>query len=60
MPLSLPCPRRYLLEEMVPELEALEERGYFSRDEIRAIVQRRQDFEYALKRMAARKEDYLR
>ncbi|KAI3438077.1 hypothetical protein D9Q98_000519 [Chlorella vulgaris] len=51
---------RYLLEEMVPELEALEQRGYFSRSEIRAIVQKRQDFEYALKRMAARKEDYLR
>jgi U3 small nucleolar RNA-associated protein 6 len=45
---------------MVPELEALEERGYFSRGEIRAIVQKRQDFEYALKRTAARKEDYLR
>ncbi|KAL4452190.1 hypothetical protein ABPG75_007852 [Micractinium tetrahymenae] len=51
---------RYLMEEMVPELEALEERGYFSRAEIRAIVQRRQDFEYALKRMAALKQDYLR
>lgn len=48
------------MEEMVPELEALEERGYFSRAEIRAIVQRRQDFEYALKRMAALKQDYLR
>lgn len=44
----------------MPELEALEQRGYFSRSEIRAIVQKRQDFEYALKRMAARKEDYLR
>lgn len=51
---------RYLLEEMVPELEALEERGYFSRGEIRAIVQRRQDFEYALKRMATLKEDFVR
>lgn len=53
-------PRRYLLEEMVPELEALEARGYFSRTEIRSIVQRRQEFEYALKRMAALKGDYLR
>ena len=45
---------------MVPELEALEARGYFSRAEIRSIVQRRQEFEYALKRMAALKGDYLR
>ena len=33
---------RYLLEEMVPELEALEQRGYFSRQEIKAVVQKRQ------------------
>lgn len=51
---------RYLMERMVPELEALEDRGYFSRVEIRAIVQKRQDFEYALKRKAAIKRDYLR
>ncbi|PRW57423.1 U3 small nucleolar RNA-associated 6-like protein [Chlorella sorokiniana] len=51
---------RYLLEEMVPELEALEQRGYFSRQEIKAVVQKRQDFEYALKRKAAMREDYLR
>lgn len=44
----------------MPELEALEARGYFSRGEIKAVVQRRQDFEYAFKRMAARREDYLR
>ena len=48
------------MEEMVPELEDLQARGYCSRGEIRRIVQRRQDFEYALKRMAAVKEDYLR
>jgi U3 small nucleolar RNA-associated protein 6 len=45
---------------MVPELEAMEARGYFSRGEVRAIVRRRQDFEYALKRLSARKDDYLR
>ena len=44
----------------MPELEALEQRGYFSRGEIRMIVRKRQDFEYALKRMAAIKADYLR
>lgn len=52
--------RRYLLEEMVPELEDMEQRGYFSKREIKQIVQKRQDFEYSLKRRAALKEDYLR
>ncbi|GAB4819004.1 hypothetical protein N2152v2_006050 [Parachlorella kessleri] len=51
---------RYLLEEMVPELEDMEQRGYFSRHEIKQIVQKRQDFEYSLKRRAGLKEDYLR
>ena len=51
---------RYLMEEMLPELEALESKGFFDRAEIKAIVQRRQDFEYALKRRAAMKRDYLR
>lgn len=45
---------------MVPELEDLEQRGYFSRSEIKQVVQKRQDFEYNLKRRAALKEDYLR
>ena len=44
----------------MPELEDLQARGYFDRGEVKRIVQRRQDFEYALKRMAAVKEDYLR
>jgi U3 small nucleolar RNA-associated protein 6 len=51
---------RYLLEEMVPELEDLERRGYFSRPEIRQIVAKRQEFEYALKRRASVQADYLR
>lgn len=51
---------RRLLEEMVPELEDLEKRGYFSKTEIKQIVQRRQDFEYALRRRAALKSDFLR
>lgn len=51
---------RYLLEEMVPELEDLEQRGYFSRAEIKQIVRKREDFEYSLKRRAALKEDYGR
>ena len=34
---------RSLLEEMVPELEDLERRGYFSRSEIRQVVAKRQE-----------------
>lgn len=51
---------RRLLEEMVPELEDLEERGYFSKSEIKGIVKKRQNFEYALRRRAALKIDYAR
>jgi U3 small nucleolar RNA-associated protein 6 len=48
------------MEEMVPELEDLEKRGYFAREEIKQIAQRRMDFEYALKRRAALVSDFLR
>jgi U3 small nucleolar RNA-associated protein 6 len=51
---------RRVLEEMVPELEDLEERGYFNKNEIKQIVQKRQDFEYNLRRRAALKADFLR
>ena len=52
--------RRYHAEEMVPELEDLEKRGFFSRDELRRIAGKRTDFEYLLKRRAALREDFLR
>lgn len=51
---------RRVLEEMVPELEDLEQRGYFNKNEIKQIVQKRQDFEYNLRRRAALKADFLR
>ncbi|KAL6779476.1 hypothetical protein ACKKBG_A12465 [Auxenochlorella protothecoides x Auxenochlorella symbiontica] len=51
---------RYLLEGMVPELDDLEKRGYFSRAELGRVVQKRQEHEYALKRSAARLADYRR
>eukprot|EP00878_Enallax_costatus_P044614 GHUV01053303.1.p1 GENE.GHUV01053303.1~~GHUV01053303.1.p1 ORF type:complete len:158 (+),score=30.27 GHUV01053303.1:290-763(+) len=51
---------RYMMEEMVPELEDLVKQKYFSKQEVKQIVKRRQDFEYLLKRKAALKEDYLR
>lgn len=51
---------RSVLEEMIPELEDLQEKGYYSKAEIRQIVKRRTNFEYLLKRRAAVKADYLR
>jgi U3 small nucleolar RNA-associated protein 6 len=51
---------RNLMEVMIPELQDLEARGYFSKEEIRQIVKKRSDFEYLLKRKAAQKGDYLR
>ena len=51
---------RAILEEMIPELEDFQKRGYFDRPEIQQIVKKRTDFEYKLKRRAAVKADYLR
>lgn len=51
---------RYLMEQMVPELEDMQKKRYFSRQEVKEIVRKRQDFEYKLKRKAALKEDFLR
>ena len=51
---------RAILEEMIPELEDFQKKGYFSRPEIQQIVKKRTDFEYKLKRRAAVKADYLR
>ena len=48
------------MEDMVPELEDLEERGYFSKLEVKQIVKKRTQFEYLLKRPAAVKTDFLR
>ena len=48
------------MEDMVPELEDLEERGYFKKQEIKQIVKKRTQFEYLLKRPAAVKTDFLR
>jgi U3 small nucleolar RNA-associated protein 6 len=51
---------RYHMEEMVPELEDLEKRGFFSAAELKQVAAKRTDFEYLLKRRAPLKEDYLR
>ncbi|KAG0170590.1 U3 snoRNP protein [Apophysomyces sp. BC1034] len=51
---------QFYLERMVPELEDLEKRGFFSSVEIKSIVKKRTNFEYALKRRITKKIDYLR
>ena len=54
-----PC-CRYHMEEMVPELEDLQKRGFFSAAELKQVAAKRTAFEYLLKRRAPLKADYLR
>jgi U3 small nucleolar RNA-associated protein 6 len=49
-----------MMEKMIPELEDLQEKKIFSRDEVRQIVDRRRDFEYMMKRIPLRAIDALR
>jgi len=49
-----------LMEDMVPELEDLQRKGLLSRPEIQALVTRRQDLEYKLRRVHIAKVDFLR
>ncbi|ORX93777.1 hypothetical protein K493DRAFT_284390 [Basidiobolus meristosporus CBS 931.73] len=51
---------QYHLENMIPELEDLEKKKIFNKEEIRSIVKKRTNFEYALKRRSPKKIDYLR
>ncbi|KAJ2512506.1 U3 snoRNP protein, partial [Coemansia sp. RSA 1939] len=51
---------QYHLEQMVPELEDLERKGLFSKQELRALVKKRTKFEYSLKRRRAAVGDFLR
>ena len=50
----------YHMERMLPELEDLENRELFSKEELKEIVRQRRDFEYLLKRHSALKQDFLR
>ena len=50
---------QYRLERMVDELDDLERRGIFTRQEIAEIVKQRRKFEYRLKRPSPLKQDYL-
>ncbi|KAJ2713716.1 U3 snoRNP protein [Coemansia spiralis] len=51
---------QYHLEKMVEELEDLERRGLFSKDELRMVVKRRTKFEYNLRRRRVQRADFLR
>ncbi|GJT61246.1 U3 small nucleolar RNA-associated protein 6 [Tanacetum coccineum] len=50
---------QYKLERMTTELDDLEKRRIFSRQEIAEIVKQRRKFEYRLKRPSPLKQDYL-
>ena len=41
---------RHVLESMVPELDALHDRGLFTRQELQEVVKRRTECEYAIRR----------
>ncbi|KAJ3105388.1 U3 snoRNP protein [Phlyctochytrium planicorne] len=51
---------QYHLERMLPELEDLENRGVFTKPEIKLIVKKRTALEYAIHRRISRRSDYLR
>ncbi|KAL9539521.1 hypothetical protein MBANPS3_010207 [Mucor bainieri] len=51
---------QYYLERMIPELEGLEEKHIFSPVEIKSIIKKRTNFEYALQRRIKQKIDFLR
>ncbi|KAI9488103.1 U3 small nucleolar RNA-associated protein 6-domain-containing protein [Zychaea mexicana] len=51
---------QYRLERMVPELEEFERKGLFSKTEIKAIIKKRTNFEYAIARRIVKKIDFLR
>jgi len=56
----LACAVAMVMEAMLPELDDLESKGYFSRFELKEVIKKRQDFEYNFKRRAALKRDFLR
>ncbi|KAI9352839.1 U3 small nucleolar RNA-associated protein 6-domain-containing protein [Obelidium mucronatum] len=51
---------RFHLEKMIPELEDMEQRGVFTKAEIKEIVKRRTAHEYAIHRRIGRRADYLK
>jgi len=53
---------RHVMESMVPEMDALHERGLFTRDELKEVLKRRTEFEYATRKPGGKTElaEFLR
>lgn len=51
---------RYYLEQSVPELEDLQKKGLFEKNEITMIMRRRTDFEHRLNSRGSKSRDYLK
>ncbi|KAI8333464.1 U3 small nucleolar RNA-associated protein 6-domain-containing protein [Chlamydoabsidia padenii] len=50
----------YYMERMLPDLEEFKQKGYFTDVEIKSIVKKRTNQEYAMNRRIAKKIDFLR
>lgn len=50
----------YSLEGTIPEMDELLKKGLFTKPEVKAIVKKRTNFEYLLRRRFPEKRDYLR
>ncbi|KAL7747212.1 U3 snoRNP protein [Sorochytrium milnesiophthora] len=48
------------LESLVPELRDLEEKKLFTKAEIKSMIKKRTDFEYALRRRTPQKSDFIK
>jgi U3 small nucleolar RNA-associated protein 6 len=51
---------RYYLEQSVPELEDLQKKGLFDKQEINLVMRRRTDFEHRLSSRGSKPRDYLK
>jgi len=50
---------RQLMEGMLPELQALVDKGIIDADELRAIIKKREAFEYRLAKRSTELADYI-
>ncbi len=50
----------FQLEQMMPEIVDLEDRGVFTAPELKTIMSKRRDFEYRIHRMQSLKSDFIR
>lgn len=48
-----------VIEAMVWDLRSLEKKGIFSKDEVKDILAKREDFEYRMNRNSSKDVDYL-